>query len=190
MNSAFAQPVVVGEPDKSLIKKHAPTDSDAAVEMKAFEGNGILVKYPAGWEVISNVPQPRVLHVKTLGGKVNASVTVQDIPEGTTLDQYRDDTTRDVIEEASELHPKKLSEESTHLGDMPAWKLVYSIAVPGSQPASSAKQTLFVAVKGTRGFLLCCTAYDALPGKFDPIFRSMADSVKAVEAAPAADSPR
>jgi hypothetical protein len=192
-NSAFAQPQAQGESDPSLLKRHAPTDSDAAVELKEFHGQGISVKYPAGWEVISDVPEPRVFHVKTLGGKVNASVTVQDLPDDTSLDEYKDATTRDIAEEAGQIHPEKLSEETTHLGEMPAWKLVYSIKVPDSKPASSAKQTLFVAVKDGRGYLLCCTAFDALPGKFDGVFRSMADSMKvdlgAAKAAPAADAP-
>lgn len=184
LNSAFAQPQAQGEPDNSLIKPHAPTDSDAAVELKEFHGQGVSVKYPAGWEVIADVPEPRVLHVKTLGGRVNASVTVQDLPDDTSLDEYKDATTRDIVEEAGQIKPEKLSEENTHLGDMPAWKLVYSIKVPESKPAASAKQTLFVAVKDGRGYLLCCTAFDALPGKFDAVFRSMADSMKVDAGAP------
>lgn len=192
MNSASAQPQAQGEPNNSLIKQPALTDSDAAVELKEFHGQGISVKYPSSWEVIADVPAPRVLHVKTLGGRVNASVTAQDLPANTSLDEYKDATTRDVIEEAGQIHPEKLSEENTHLGDMPAWKLVYSIKVPESKTAASAKQTLFVAVKDGRGYLLCCTAFDALPGKFDSVFRSMADSLKvdaaAVKASPAAST--
>lgn len=164
-------------------KDRLPTDADAAVELKEFHGGGISIKYPAGWELLKDVPEPRVMHVKTLGGKVNASMTVEEVPKDTTLEQYRDATTNDVIEEAKDIHPKKISEESTHVGDMPAWKIIYSITVPNSKPVESAKQTLYVAVKDGRGYILCCTAFDALPGKFDAIFRSMADSVKTLESA-------
>lgn len=169
--------------DHSKERRPLPTDADAAVELKEFHGGGISIKYPAGWELIKDVPEPRVMHVKTLGGKVNASMTVEEVPKDTTLDQYRDATTNDVIEEAKDIHPKKISEESTHVGDMPAWKIVYSITVPNSKPVESAKQTLYVAVKDGHGYILCCTAFDALPGKFDAIFRSMADSVKTLESA-------
>jgi len=184
-NQAQSQPQAQGEKDGRLIKQHAPTDHDSSVDLSEFKGGGISVKYPRGWEVDPSVQSPRVLHVKTLGGKVNASVTVQDVPDGTTLEEYKDATISDIAVDAKALNPTKLSEESTHLGDMQAWKFIYSISVPNAQPNVSAKQTLFISVKGNRGYLLCCTAFDELPSKFDSVFRAMADSVKAIETDPA-----
>ncbi len=174
----MAQPQSEGDKDDSLIKKSAPLESDSSVELQEFKSDNLIVKYPSAWERMADVPKPRVLHVKTMGGKVNASVTVQPVPSGITLEQYRDATTRDIESDAKDLHPQKVAEEKTHLGEIDAWKLIYSINVPNTQPPISAKQTLYIAVKGDRGYLLCCTAFDALPGKYDSIFRLMADSLK------------
>jgi hypothetical protein len=173
-----AQPDDENQQHGSLIKKRAPLEADSSVELREFKGDSVLLKYPAGWELISDVPKPRIFHVKTMGGRVNASITVQEISSGLTLDQYRDATTRDIESDAKDLNPKKVAVEKSHLGEIDAWKLIYSINVPNTQPPLSAKQTLFVAVKGNRGYLLCCTAFDALPGKFDSIFRLMADSLR------------
>lgn len=183
--AVLAQPEPEGEKDGSLIKKDAPLEADSSVELHEFKGDSVIVKYPAGWELMPDVPKPRILHVKTLGGKVNASVTVQDIPAGLTLDQYRDATIRDIESDAKDLHPQKVLEEKTHLGEIDGWKLIYSINVPNTQPPLSAKQTLYVAVKDNRGYLLCCTAFDALPGKFDSVFRLMADSLRITDKEPA-----
>lgn len=176
--TGFAHPEPQDE-IRELLKERSPLETDAAVDLVEFKGECVSIKYPAGWEVLPDVRKPRVLHVKTLGGKVNVSITVQNLAEQTTLEQYRESTMRDIEADAKDLQPKKVSEEKTHLGDMTAWKLVYSISVPNIQPATSAKQTLFIAVQGSRGYLLCCTAFDALPSKFDGVFRTMADSLKA-----------
>lgn len=176
--AVLAQPESEGDKDDSLIKKSAPLESDSSVELQEFKSDTVVLKYPSGWELMPDVPKPRVFHVKTMGGKVNASVTVQPVPSGITLEQYRDATTRDIESDAKDLHPQKVAEEKTHLGEIDAWKLIYSINVPNTQPPVSAKQTLYVAVKGDCGYLLCCTAFDALPGKYDSIFRLMAQSLK------------
>lgn len=179
----FSPSVSQAQPDDedkggSRIKRRPPLEADSSVELREFKCDSVILKYPDGWELMSDVPKPRVLHVKTMGGKVNASVTIQEISSGITLDQYRDATTRDIESDAKDLNPKKVAEEKSHLGEIDAWKLIYSINVPNAQPPLSAKQTLYVAVKDNRGYLLCCTAFDALPGKFDSIFRLMASSLK------------
>lgn len=168
--SAMAQP---GEEQES--------EADSSVELVEFKNENIAIKYPAGWELMPEVSKSRVMHVKTLSGKVNASVTVQEVLPGTTLDQYRDATTRDIETDAKDLSPRKLGEEKAHLGKIDAWKLIYSISVPKTEPTISAKQTLYLTVKNNRGYLLCCTAFDALPGKFDSVFRLMADTLRITE---------
>ncbi|MDZ4834654.1 MAG: hypothetical protein SGJ27_12820 [Candidatus Melainabacteria bacterium] len=185
--TAAAQPTAQGEKDGALLKDKAPLEADSSVELSVFKNDSITMKYPSGWQLISDVPKPRVLHVKTMGGRVNASLTVQDLPAGTTLQQYRDATTRDIESEAKELSPKKLVEEKSLLGNVDAWKLIYSINVPKTEPPVSAKQTLYISVKNNRGYLLCCTAFDLLPGKFDSVFRLMAESLT-VSAPEAADT--
>lgn len=181
---AFAQSMEA----EDIAKERAALEADSSVELVEFKGDTIAISYPAGWQLVPDVPKPRVLHVKALGGKVNASVTVQEIPAGTTLENYRDATTRNIESDAKDLSPKRVSEEKTHLGEAEAWKLIYSVNVPNTQPPLSAKQTLYICVKNNRGYLLCCTAFDALPGKFDSIFRLMADSLRVIPSETEVDS--
>jgi hypothetical protein len=168
----------IDSPAKPLIKEWAPTDSDASARLTEFHGRGVSARYPVDWVVVGNLPENRLFHVKTMGGRVNASLTVQEVSPGTTLEQYRDATIADAEKDAAKLSPRKLSVESTKLGELPAYKLVFAITVPETYPAETAKQTLFVAISGNRGYLLCCTAFDALPSTYDAVFRNIADSVK------------
>jgi len=140
------------------------------------EGLGFAIRMPPGWEmkqcnddmVVALEPKES----KDDNFRENVSVVVEDVKEGTELDEYVKRRVRDM---------KRLSEDfylwgnsRATLDGMPARRLVYSITFAGIR----CKCLAFIALRGSHGYVLTCAAQ---PHRFDqllPLFRECVASFR------------
>jgi len=129
------------------------------------EGLGFAIRMPPGWEIkqcndeVVVALEPK--ESKDDNFRENVSVVVEDVKEGTELDEYVKRRVRDM---------KRLSEEfylwgnsRATLDGMPARRLVYSITFAGIR----CKCLAFIALRGSHGYVLTCAAQ---PHRFDQLF--------------------
>ena len=140
------------------------------------KGLGFAIRMPPGWE-IKQCNDDMVVALEAKESKndnfrENVSVVVEDVTEGTELDDYVKRRVRDM---------RRLSEDfylwgnsRATLDGMPARRLVYSITFARIR----CKCLAFIAVRGTHGYVVTCAAQ---PRRFDqllPLFRQCVGSFR------------
>jgi hypothetical protein len=133
---------------------------------------GFSIRFPAEWEQKENVMGSVVIALSPAEGaddafRENVNVTVEALPSPMTLDEYFNLSMANLKNLLSEGQEPEVSDAT--LGGEKAKRFVCQMTMG----QINVKSTVYVAVKGTRGYLLTCSAtpdsFDAYKARFEKI---------------------
>ena len=133
---------------------------------------GFSIRFPEDWEQKENVMGTVVIALSPAQGaddafRENVNVTVEALPSSMDLEKYLELSMANLKNLLSEGQEPEVSD--TTLGGEKAKRFVCQMTMG----QINVKSTVYVAVKGTRGYLLTCSAtpdsFDAYKARFEEI---------------------
>ena len=136
------------------------------------KAEGFSIRFPAEWEQKENVMGSVVMALSPAEGEAdafreNVNVTVEALPSPMTLDEYFNLSMVNLGKLLTEGRQPEVSDAT--LGGEKAKRVVCQMMMG----QINVKSTVYVAVKGTRGYSLACSAtpdsFDAYKARFEEI---------------------
>ena len=135
-------------------------------------GDVFRLSVPGDWDVRQDVKSVRLIALAPLDGpddpfRENLNVTIQDVPEATSLEAYYDDVFAEIATSIPSF--QEVETRNTRIGGVPAKRLVYEYTFNG-RPF---RVITYVLLGGDRGYFLTGTAlastFDAYAETFEQI---------------------